>query len=197
MMRKSRQVALFWLILASLSLLCLTGCGSNQPDRVDERAVAIEIIATNTPVLTSSAIPTSEPTAISTDTRVPTNTPLPIDTPTAVPTADLLPPPTDTPLPVLGQADPASNNFVEAQVVNIVDGDTIDVLIGGTSYRVRYILIDTPEVSGGVEPFGPEATEANRALVEGQRVVLEKDVSETDRYGRLLRYVHVGQGRHA
>jgi micrococcal nuclease len=60
---------------------------------------------------------------------------------------------------------------------------------------VRYILVDTPETkhpSKPVQPFGPEASEANQQLVEGKTIQLEKDVSETDRYGRLLRYVYVG-----
>jgi micrococcal nuclease len=56
-------------------------------------------------------------------------------------------------------------------------------------------VVEAPEVSGGVEPFGLEATEANRALVEGQTVTLETDVSETDRFGRLLRYVYLPDGR--
>jgi micrococcal nuclease len=72
-------------------------------------------------------------------------------------------------------------------VSRIVDGDTI-VLASGQ--RVRYIGIDTPELSP-LEPFAREATQANRALVEGKTLRLEKDVSETDRYGRLLRYVWV------
>jgi micrococcal nuclease len=42
------------------------------------------------------------------------------------------------------------------------------------------------------EPWADEATELNKELVEGENVRLEKDVSETDRYGRLLRYVYVG-----
>ena len=61
-------------------------------------------------------------------------------------------------------------------------------------YTVRYIGIDTPETkhpTRGVEPYGPEASERNRQLVKGKTVYLEKDVSETDRYGRLLRYVYV------
>ncbi|HWP62109.1 MAG TPA: thermonuclease family protein [Candidatus Binatia bacterium] len=52
--------------------------------------------------------------------------------------------------------------------------------------------IDTPETvdpSSPVEWMGPEASAANAALVDGRQVVLERDVSETDRYGRLLRYV--------
>ena len=77
------------------------------------------------------------------------------------------------------------------RVVSVIDGDTIDVLINRKTYRVRYILMDTPEEG---EPFYAEATEANRALVEGQTVFLQKDVSETDRYGRLLRYVYLEDG---
>jgi len=86
---------------------------------------------------------------------------------------------------------------VEAEVVEVVDGDTINVAIDGTVYAVRYIGIDCPETRHPYEPvewMGPEATEANRQLVENKIVYLEKDVSETDRYGRLLRYVFLADG---
>ena len=73
------------------------------------------------------------------------------------------------------------------RVSRIVDGDTV---VLSTGERVRYIGMDTPEMDP-LEPFAKEATEANRQLVEGKAVRLEKDVSETDRYGRLLRYVWV------
>jgi micrococcal nuclease len=72
-------------------------------------------------------------------------------------------------------------------VSRIVDGDTI---VLATGQRVRYIGMDTPEMSP-LQPFAREATQANREMVEGKTVRLEKDVSETDRYGRLLRYVWV------
>jgi micrococcal nuclease len=72
-----------------------------------------------------------------------------------------------------------------------VDGDTIDVLIDGTQYRVRYIGIDTPERG---DSFFTEATNANAALVAGAAVILVKDVSDTDRYGRLLRYIYLPDG---
>ena len=71
-------------------------------------------------------------------------------------------------------------------VQRVIDGDTV-VLADGE--RVRYIGMDTPERG---EPFFDEATEYNRRLVEGQRVGLLKDQSETDRFGRLLRYVFAG-----
>jgi micrococcal nuclease len=80
------------------------------------------------------------------------------------------------------------------RVVNIVDGDTIDVVVDGVEMRVRYIGMDTPEVHSGVEWLGPEAAAANAELVEGREVVLERDVSETDQYGRALRYVWVADG---
>jgi len=75
-----------------------------------------------------------------------------------------------------------------ARVIEVIDGDTITIEGG---YRVRYIGIDTPEVHPEVEAFGMEAWQANRVLVEGKQVRLEEDVSETDKYGRLLRYVYV------
>lgn len=71
------------------------------------------------------------------------------------------------------------------KVIKVIDGDTI-IIEGGE--RVRYIGIDAPEMD---KPFGKEAYELNRHLVEGKRVRLEKDVSDSDRYGRLLRYVFV------
>ncbi len=70
----------------------------------------------------------------------------------------------------------------------MIDGDTITIEGG---YRVRYIGIDTPEIHPDLEAFGIEAWEANRRLVEGKEVRLEQDVSEKDKYGRLLRYVWV------
>jgi len=79
-------------------------------------------------------------------------------------------------------------------VTRVIDGDTIEVDIAGTLYRVRYIGIDTPELDDERPEFcalAQEATRHNRQLVEGQEVYLEKDISETDKYGRLLRYVYV------
>ena len=85
-----------------------------------------------------------------------------------------------------------------ARVVRIVDGDTIVVRRGrGRDEHLRYIGMDTPETKQPNTPIqwmGPEATAANAALVEGRSVVLEKDVSDTDHFGRLLRYVWLVDG---
>lgn len=78
-----------------------------------------------------------------------------------------------------------------AHVAKVVDGDTIKLDSGET---VRYIGVDTPETVHPTKPvqcYGKEASARNKELVADKEVVLEKDVSETDRYGRLLRYVWV------
>jgi len=82
-------------------------------------------------------------------------------------------------------------SFILARVIHVVDGDTIEVEIDGRVEQLRYIGIDTPE--HGL-PWFEESTEANRTLVEGQTVRLERDVSERDRYGRLLAYVYLTSG---
>ena len=91
-------------------------------------------------------------------------------------------------------ANPSPPAGEAVRVLRVVDGDTIAVEINGQSQTVRYIGIDTPETvhpNRDVELMGPEASEFNKSLVEGQLVYLERDVSETDRFGRLLRYVWV------
>ncbi|NLE74722.1 MAG: thermonuclease family protein, partial [Actinobacteria bacterium] len=69
---------------------------------------------------------------------------------------------------------------------------SIVVSWGEIQYLVRYIGIDTPEVRP-LQCWGKEATAANLALVGGRTVRLVRDKSQTDRYGRLLRYVYVGE----
>jgi len=84
------------------------------------------------------------------------------------------------------------NEWVLAEVVRVVDGDTIIARIDMVDYRVRYIGVDTPETvhpSLPVEAFGKEASQMNEALVGGKDVYLIKDISEVDQYDRLLRYV--------
>jgi micrococcal nuclease len=72
-------------------------------------------------------------------------------------------------------------------VLRVIDGDTIEVRVNGEVQPVRYIGVNTPEKN---ELCADEATAANAALVAGRDVVLVKDVSERDRFARLLRYVY-------
>ncbi len=105
-------------------------------------------------------------------------------------------PPAATAAPVPGAPERPTGPTEEAALVRVVDGDTIRVLIAGVEERVRYIGIDTPEPHGSSaatpEPYAQAATAQNtRLLGAGGRLVLERDVSERDRFGRLLRHVWV------
>lgn len=71
-------------------------------------------------------------------------------------------------------------------ITRVVDGDTFELSSGA---KVRMIGVDTPEVYGGAEPYGLEASDFSKELLNDKEVVMFKDVSTTDRYGRLLRYV--------
>jgi len=79
-------------------------------------------------------------------------------------------------------------------VVKVVDGDTIDVLIGEKTERIRLIGINTPETVDPrkpVECFGKEASNKAKTLLSGKKVYLESDLTQgdLDKYNRLLRYV--------
>lgn len=74
-------------------------------------------------------------------------------------------------------------------MVQVIDGDTIDVRLNNETVRVRYVGVNTPERN---EPCYNSATNANAALVQGQTVRMVRDTSDTDQYGRLLRYIYVG-----
>ena len=103
------------------------------------------------------------------------------------PTATVLPPPTKTAAAAI--ATPPKGD--RAAVTHVFDGDTIEVELDGKTWKLRYIGVDTPERE---EPFYEEALDFNRNLVDGQTIILVKDVSETDQYGRLLRYVYLEDG---
>ncbi|MFV8830228.1 thermonuclease family protein [Alkalihalobacterium sp. APHAB7] len=93
--------------------------------------------------------------------------------------------------------DEEKTGFIPAHVVRVVDGDTIIVkLDNGQEERVRLLLVDTPESvhpNKPVQPFGPESSQLAKDMMPvGEKVYLEMDVGERDRYGRLLAYVWVG-----
>jgi len=69
-------------------------------------------------------------------------------------------------------------------VTRVIDGDTFDI---ETGERIRMIGIDTPERG---KYFYKEAKVRLENLIGDKEVILQKDVSETDRYGRLLRHVY-------
>ena len=74
-------------------------------------------------------------------------------------------------------------------VARVLDGDTIELESGE---KIRYLMIDTPEVGNNLECYGEEAKQLNSELVAGKEVNLQYDVECTDRFDRLLAYVSVG-----
>lgn len=101
------------------------------------------------------------------------------------------------PSPTLSPSPTPSQVREPARLVRVIDGDTLEVELKGQSERVRLIGVDSPETNRGPLCYGAEAAEKAQQLLGASdgRVMLEKDVSERDRYGRLLRYVWLpGQG---
>lgn len=84
-------------------------------------------------------------------------------------------------------------NFTKATVVKHVDGDTVHVKdANGNVFKIRMIGVDTPETvhpSKPVEFYGKEASNYTKSKLLGKEIYLQKDVSDTDRYGRALRYI--------
>ena len=83
----------------------------------------------------------------------------------------------------------ASTTGDQARVTHVTDGDSVDVMVGGREDEVRLIGINAPE-SG--ECFADEAAAALRELVDGVPARLVRDESNRDQFGRLLRYLFVG-----
>jgi micrococcal nuclease len=80
----------------------------------------------------------------------------------------------------------ANLGLVAATISRVVDGDTVELSDGN---KVRMIGINTPESTTSHEEYGKEASNYTTSKLQGKQVWLQKDVSETDRYGRLLRIV--------
>jgi len=107
----------------------------------------------------------------------------------------------DTPISENAAQTPASNNSFptcvdtgkksSAQVIEVLDGDTIVAIVDGKKVHIRYIGIDAPEKD--LSPHLSElATEANATLLKEGMVTLYADIENLDDYGRQLRYVFAG-----
>ena len=78
------------------------------------------------------------------------------------------------------------NTVERGLVTKVIDGDTVVI---DQQHKVRIIGINTPEIGKNSEVFGQEAKDFAVKVFYRQEVYLEKEVSETDRYGRLLRHI--------
>lgn len=90
------------------------------------------------------------------------------------------------------------SKFEEYELESVIDGDTLRIKYNGSSEKVRFLLVDTPETNHetlGEQPYGPEAKEFAKQLLAGHDTIyLEFDVSYRDKYKRLLGYVYTKDG---
>jgi micrococcal nuclease len=111
----------------------------------------------------------------------------------AVPTFDEA---TDTPpaWPSERAVEDSQAPLQQAEVVEVIDGDTVKVRLGGQIVVVRLVGIDATELNKR-ECFSLEARDWLMQLILGQTVELEADPSQDDRdrFGRLLRYLWLGE----
>ena len=183
--------------LCSVPVLLASPATSNtSPTEVVSSLIeAQEEGPTQTVEPTNTTVPTSTRQPTHTNTSEPTNTPRSTNTARPLATRTTAPSPIATTLALTARGASCIPNSPHqtGKVVDVVDGDTIKVLMDhdGQTYTVRYIGMDTPESTTQMEFFGPEAASRNVQLVFGKNAILIKDVSETDRYGRLLRYMIV------
>lgn len=104
---------------------------------------------------------------------------------------------------VTSNEKPDIKRLEKVVVTYVIDGDTFNVKTkDGKTEKIRPILVDTPEIchkqsppSCKPDPYGEDAAYFTKQLLEGKTVYLEKDTSDRDRYGRLLRYVYLDDGR--
>jgi micrococcal nuclease len=117
------------------------------------------------------------------------------DTLITTPTVKGSPKSVESAKPVKSNSD---KNFIEAKIERVVDGDTMKILVSGTkkTETIRLLLVDTPEtVDPDIpepQPFGPEASKFAKDTLTGKNIKIEIDVSERDKYGRLLCYLYIG-----
>jgi endonuclease YncB( thermonuclease family) len=167
-----------------LIMLFISSC-SGPPSSTD-----LHIDITLTSISQRLNVTPTHPTQISTHTPKSTSTEVVIPTEKEIPKTSLTSTENSISHHVTELCIPNNISFQIGTVTQVIDGDTIHVLLeDGNTYRVRYIGIDAPESE---RPFYTESLNANLSLVANKEVYLYKDISETDQYDRLLRYVIVG-----
>lgn len=167
-------------------LLAYTLVSIGKPDKTSLPTEPVESIEVSTARVVPTTTPTPPPPAPATSSPTPISKPLESDTGgnTFLPYQSSTI--SETAACISNMAKVQTASPLAAQVIRVIDGDTIDVSIDGVEQRVRYIGIDSPEMDF---PLGSQAQAENAKLVEGQEVLLIQDISDKDRYQRLLRYV--------
>ena len=168
-------------------VVALTGCVGSFDDESAEKSETPEVEkeTSKEPDLVTSEKPTEE-TKPESDKKVPV---------AGGNATEKKPAATSKPAPVKKTETAGTTEQIPVTLVKTVDGDTIKVLYNGEEINICYLLIDTPETNHprlGKQPFGEEAKERNRQLVNSGKLTIEFDIGERyDKYDRLLAYVYV------
>lgn len=94
----------------------------------------------------------------------------------------------ENPAPLMSEGPRVESDLLQGTVVDVIDGETIVVEIDGVQQAVRYLGLDVPT---GDACYAGEATEANRSLVAGQTVIIERQATDVDARGNWVRDVWV------
>ena len=197
-------IAYLLLTMKSDSMFYVVFAPALGGDGIPTLAAASTVSATETlfvlPTSTSSPeAPTAELLIATLELPTATESPATITPNTTTPTVETLAPtasPMATPSPTQSAANAAAcipaNQPQTGKVLDVIDGNTVKVLIDGIAYTVRYIGIDVPKFKPVAEYFGQEADFKNAEYVFAKQVTLVSDLQDKDESGRLLRYVKVG-----
>ncbi|MBA4371892.1 MAG: thermonuclease [Thermodesulfovibrio sp.] len=93
------------------------------------------------------------------------------------------------------EASPGRSQSSLIRVDRVFDGDTVTVMTGGRSEKVRLIGIDAPEMAQ--KPWGRKSKQHLEDIIAASegKVSIERDVVERDKYGRLLGYIRTSDSR--
>lgn len=168
------------------SLLVLAGCAGSFEEEKPAENEKTEQVDTDEKETTAQDIEEKKET----ESEAAKSTPA-----VGTPSGEKKPASTVKPAPAKKTETSGTTAKVPVKLVKTIDGDTIKVVYNGKEINVRYLLIDTPETNHprlGKQPFGEEAKERNRQLVNSGALTLEFDIGERiDKYDRLLAYVYV------
>lgn len=177
-----------WLSLIVGMLLILSGCSSASDIDTNEKSAVVTTNTQETPKDDESKEDISKDKIKETESEVEKN-----NNPAVVPTEKKESTVKTTPVKKIETTNTTAH--IPVKLVKTIDGDTIKILYNGQEVNVRYLLVDTPETNHprlGKQPFGEDAKERNRQLVNSGALSIEFDVGERyDKYDRLLAYVYV------
>jgi endonuclease YncB( thermonuclease family) len=179
------------LFLSLCGILTVIGGGTGAPDIIPTTTLPIPSTLPDVTETAGPILATSTSYLLPTNTIPPTKAPIKVDG-TATLVGTTFPTATSIPIEITPAKSCVSSGRPQvAKALDVIDGDTITVLLDGLVVKIKYLGIDAPESISRLEYLGKEAKNRNRELVIGRDVLLYRDETDRDRFDQLLRYVFV------